>query len=287
MDELARAASPDVAVITNIGPVHLEGLGSMENVAKEKFKLVRGLASTGDAIVPANAPHLNALLLEWGGRFVTFGVDKGDFRAEHVRLVAETVFEMVCPHGRQEITLKIQGRHSVANALAAAAAATAVGSTMEDVRDGLADFRPPDSRMEIVALPGNRKLIRDCYNANPQSVNAALEVLAAGGPGTQSLAVLADMAELGKHTEELHEYIGKRAAVLGINRLVFVGRFGHSFMNGFAAAGGDPRSLTLVPDQETAWDVIRVLTDAYAAILVKGSRMMKMELIADRIVGEN
>ncbi|MFH1113347.1 MAG: UDP-N-acetylmuramoyl-tripeptide--D-alanyl-D-alanine ligase [Pseudomonadota bacterium] len=287
MDELARSAAPDVAVITGIGPVHLEGLGSVENVAKEKFKLVRGLRSTGSAIVPVQAPHLNALLLEWGGRFVTFGVDRGDFRAEQIRLGTETAFEMVCPYGRQEITLKIQGRHNVSNALAAAAAAMAVGSTLQDVRDGLADFLPLDWRMEIISLPGNRKLIRDCYNANPQSVDAALEVLAAGGPARPSLAVLADMAELGGQTKELHEYIGKRAADLGIHRVVFVGRYGKFFMNGFAAAGGDLDSLTLVQDRETAWDVIREVSGSYGIILVKGSRMMKMELIADRIVGEN
>lgn len=287
MDELARAAAPDVAVITSIGPVHLKGLGSMENVAKEKFKLARGLSSSGSAIVPAGDRYLDPLLAEWGGRSVTFGIEGGDFRAENVRLGPETVFDLVCPYGRQEITLRIQGRHSVSNALAAAAAAMAVGSTMDDVREGLYDCRPPDSRLEIVALSGNRTLIRDCYNANPQSVSAALEVLAGRGAGTGSLAILGDMAELGEHTEELHEYIGGKAAALGVNRLVFVGKYGQYFRNGFASAGGDPGSLTLVPDKEAAWDVIRLLEGAYGTILVKGSRMMKMELIADRIVGEN
>jgi len=287
MDNLARAAAPDVAVITSIGPVHLEGLGSMENIAEEKFKLVLSLSSTGSAIVPASDRYLDPLLSEWRGKSVTFGIARGDFRAENVRLGPETVFELVCPYGRQEIALKIQGRHSVSNALAAAAAAMAVGATMDDVRGGLGDCRPPDSRMEIVELPGNRTLIRDCYNANPQSVNAALEVLAGKGADAGSLAVLGDMAELGKHTEEFHEYIGGRAAILGINRLVFVGRYGQFFMNGFASAGGDPKSLTLVPDKETAWDVIRLFAGEFGTILVKGSRMMKMELIADRIVGEN
>ncbi len=287
MDELARAAAPDVAVVTGIGPVHLEGLGSIENVAKEKFKLVRGLSTTGRAIVPVNDRYLNPLLSEWGGRFVTFGIDSGDFRSENVRLGSETVFDLVCPFGRQGITLEIQGLHNVSNALAAAASAMAVGATMDDVRAGLGDFRPPDSRMEIVALPRNRSLIRDCYNANPQSVNAALEVLAGRSSNAGSLAVLGDMAELGERTEELHEYIGERAAVLRIDRLVFVGQYGRFFMNGFASAGGDPKCLTLVPDRETAWDVVRMLVGEYDTILVKGSRMMKMELIADHIAGEN
>ncbi|MDQ7784657.1 MAG: UDP-N-acetylmuramoyl-tripeptide--D-alanyl-D-alanine ligase [Desulfomonilaceae bacterium] len=287
MDELSRAASPDVAVITNIGPVHLEGLGSIENVAREKFKLVRSLSSTGSAVVPAYDPYVEPLVSEWGGRFVTFGVDRGDYRAEDVRLGAETFFELVCPHGRREIRIKIQGRHNVANALAAAAAAMAVGATLDDVREGLADFLPPDSRMEIVPLPGNRTLIRDCYNANPQSVTAALEVLAGSGASERSLAVLGDMAELGPRSRELHEYIGGRAAVLGISRLVFVGRYGRFFMDGFTSAGGHPERLTVVPDKETAWDVVRLLAGEYGIILVKGSRAMKMELIADRIVGEN
>ena len=185
MDYLARAARPDVAVITTIGPVHLEGLGSVENVAAEKFKLVRRLSADGTAVVPAQDPLLSPLLDGWKGKCVTFGIETGDFRAHDVRFGTRTVFQLISPYGKQEITLAIHGRHNVCNALAAAAAAMAVGASEDDVREGLAGVQPPDLRMELISLPGGRTLIRDCYNANPQSVKAALEVLAERGAGLQ------------------------------------------------------------------------------------------------------
>lgn len=287
MDRLARAALPDVAVITTIGPVHLEGLGSIENVAREKFKLVRGLTSHGTAVVPAGNEYLAPLLKDCPGKLVTFGIEEGDFRAEQVRLGEKTEFEMISPYGSQRIELRIAGRHNVANALAAAAASLAAGAEMDDVAEGLNEFLPPALRMEILPLHEHRTLIRDCYNANPQSMQAALEVLASTGGGETTLAVLADMMELGDRADELHAEVGRQAARLGISRLVFVGNYGSSFCNGFISAGGDAGAVTLCPDKEAAWSLIKPSLEGFGAILVKGSRATKMELISDRILEEN
>jgi UDP-N-acetylmuramoyl-tripeptide--D-alanyl-D-alanine ligase len=287
MDHLSRAAGPDVSVITSIGPVHLEGLGSVENVAKEKFKLVEALTSGGTAVVPAGNRYVSPLVREWGGRSITFGIEEGDFRASNVRMGINTVFEMISPYGREEITVNIPGRHSISNALAAAASTLAVGITPKDVREGLGEFLPPNLRMELITLSGNRTLIRDCYNANPQSMSAALEVLADRQKDGKTLAVLGDMAELGRYAEDLHEGTGRKAAALGIDRLVFVGQYGEFFMNGFTSAGGDSGNLTLVSDKDTAWSEIVSELMSFRTILVKGSRMMKMERIADWIAKEN
>jgi len=286
MDFLARAAAADVAVITTIGPVHLEGLKSIENVAREKFKLARSLRPEGTAVIPAENEFLEPLAGKVSCRVVTFGIDRGDFRAEDLTLGRQTRFRMIAPVGDQDVTLQIHGRHNVANALAAMAACVAVGVPLSAGAAALREFRPPSLRMEVLTLSGDRTLIRDCYNANPQSMAAALEVLATAGSGSKTLALLADMKELGEQTEKLHSDMGQVAARLDIDRMVFVGDFGASFAEGFLAAGGDSRKLTLAADKETAWNIIEPDLANFGAVLVKGSRAMRMELIADRIVQE-
>jgi UDP-N-acetylmuramoyl-tripeptide--D-alanyl-D-alanine ligase len=287
MDSLARAASPDVAVITTIGPVHLEGLGSIENVAREKFKLVQGMSTLGTAVVPAGNPYLQPLIRNVSYAVVTFGMEQGDFRAENIRYGVQTEFELKSPAGSQGIRLQIPGRHNVANALAAAAACSAAGIGLDVVSRSLSRFSSPAWRMEILSLNGDRTLIRDCYNANPQSMKAALEVLARRGTGSRTLAILADMAELGEQSARLHEEVGKEAAMLGIDRLIFVGANGRFFADGYISAGGDASAVTLAQDKESAWNAISPDLGNFGSILVKGSRLMKMETVADRILEEN
>jgi UDP-N-acetylmuramoyl-tripeptide--D-alanyl-D-alanine ligase len=286
MDSLARAASPDVAVITTVGPVHLEGLGSIENVAREKFKLARALNSGGSLVIPAGNPYLEPLASDCSCKVITFGLEQGTFWAENITCGEQTIFQMHSPAGAQEIRLPIPGRHNVANALAAAAAVWALGVSLNDVAEILGEFVPPAWRMEILSLPGNRSLIRDCYNANPQSVRAALEVLASRRTTARTLAILADMMELGEKSEQLHARIGMDAAELGIDQVVFVGHFGRFFADGYVSAGGDAHSVTLVPDKEGAWDLIGSNVNGFGTILVKGSRLMKMETLASRILEE-
>ncbi|MBI5252648.1 MAG: UDP-N-acetylmuramoyl-tripeptide--D-alanyl-D-alanine ligase [Desulfomonile tiedjei] len=284
MDDLVAAASPHVAVITNVGPVHLEGLGTIENVAREKFKLVQGVDSRGAGVIPAENPYLKPLLNECSCRIVTFGIESGEFRAESVALGNDTIgFKMNSPAGKREVNLRMQGRHNVANALAAFAACSEIGVPLDEIAAALNEFQSPALRMEIVTLHGARILIRDCYNANPQSMKAALEALAhRSNPG--KLAILADMAELGEYTEALHAEVGGEAARLGIDRIIFVGSFGKAFASGYAAAGGLSERLTLAGDKDEAWKLIYPDLDRFGAILVKGSRVMKMETMADRIM---
>jgi UDP-N-acetylmuramoyl-tripeptide--D-alanyl-D-alanine ligase len=286
MDHLARAACPDVAVITTIGPVHLEGLGTIENVAREKFRLARHTRKGGKAVVPFDDPHLKPLLKECSVEMVSFGIEEGDFRAADIRSGVETTFEMITPLGNRHIRLNLPGRHNVGNSLATAAACTAIGVSLNDVEQGLREFTTPSLRMEIINLPGNRILIRDCYNANPQSVSAALDVLSERGRQTRTLALLADMAELGGESERLHRAIGAKAAHAGVDLVVFLGSFGGSVEEGFLSGGGYPSSFVRAADREEAWSAIRDRLNNFGAILVKGSRVTRMELVADRILEE-
>ncbi|MCA1959587.1 MAG: UDP-N-acetylmuramoyl-tripeptide--D-alanyl-D-alanine ligase [Desulfomonile sp.] len=288
MDYLARAALPNVAVITTVGPVHLEGLGSVEGVAKEKFKLVRGLRPSGTAVLPADNPYIEHHAKTAQCRVVRFGFDQGDFRAKNVRMLGdETQFRMITSGGEIDVSIRVPGRHNVVNALAAAAAVISIGVNLEDVARALAEFTAPSGRMETVALPGGRVLLRDCYNANPQSVAAALNVLTGRGSGRRTLAVLGTMMELGDQTEALHAEMGRLAAELGVHRVVFVGSFGSAFADGFGKVGRDAREVALAADHDEAWKIIAPELGAFSVILVKGSRAMKMENIADRIVKEN
>ncbi len=283
---LARAACPNISVITTVGPVHLEGLKTVENVASEKFQLVRVLGSAGVAVVPFKNPYLEPLLKDCSCQVVTFGLEAGDFHAADAEISATTRFRMITPFGEEAVALSVPGSHNIVNALAAAAASLAAGANLKVVAEALINFKPVAWRTEILPLPRNRALIRDCYNANPQSVAAALELLAARGKGP-NLALLADMMELGNSSEALHAELGRRAAELRINRLIFVGDFGQAFERGFIAAGGDARALTLVPDKESAGEVILPDIGQFETILVKGSRKTEMETLADRILEEN
>ncbi len=284
MEILARTASPDVAVIISVGPVHLEGLGSVENVAREKFGLVRALPPHGTAVIPAGHPQLGILVGESPCRVCFFGIESGDFRAEHVQLGERTSFTMIYPGGTCRITLGVPGIHHICDALAAAAACWAVGVPVDEIVAALERFSAPKWRMETVPLDSGRILIRDCYNANPDSMAAALEVLAGTRGSGRTLAILADMRELGEHAAELHQGLGRKAADLGIDAVVFVGAYREFFSRGFLDAGGSPERLIAAEDKEAAWEALNESVSGYSAILVKGSRFMRMEVIADRIV---
>jgi UDP-N-acetylmuramoyl-tripeptide--D-alanyl-D-alanine ligase len=273
-------------VIATIGPVHLEGLGSVENVAREKFKLVSVLTDKGIAVVPAGNPWLEPLIEDCSCQVVTFGIEKGDYRVGNMVSGEETVFELISPAGTQEMRLSVPGRHNVANCLAAAAACVGIGTKLPDVAEALAGFTPPTWRMEVVQLSGDRTLLRDCYNANPLSVGVALEVLASKRQRPK-LALLADMMELGDRSAQLHEEIGREAARLGIDRLVHVGAFGDAVARGFVAAGGDADAVTVAPNKEIAWEAIAPTVKSFGTVLVKGSRVMRMEFLANLISEEN
>lgn len=283
---LAHACAPDVAIITNIGPVHLEGLGSMDTVAREKFRLVEGMKPGGTAVLPAREPLLTDPASRWGANVLSFGIEEGDCRVRRFEPGPSTFIEMETPWGVIEVTLPLPGRHNVTNVLAAAAACLSIGVHIDDIPAGLAGFTAPQWRMETLSRAGGGALIRDCYNANPQSMAAALEVLTNGSFAGKTMAVLADMMELGEQAATLHEELGSLAARLGVDRVVYVGTYGPSFARGFEDGGGASHGLSLSTDQEAAWRVIRDEAGEYGAILVKGSRAMAMEAIAERILKE-
>jgi UDP-N-acetylmuramoyl-tripeptide--D-alanyl-D-alanine ligase len=279
--ELTAICEPDVGVITNIGPVHLEQMGSLEGVAQAKAELLVGMRDGGVAVVPSDEPLLEPYLrgeLE----VVTFGPG-GDVHFEGASLrsgrVPDAVPErhvVVAGADRFELELPFDSRHNLLNTLAAVAAARAVG-----VRpDGRVDVRFGALRGERVLLDRGATVVNDCYNANPLSMRAALDDLATQEPAGRRVAVLGDMLELGPGEREHHKEIGAYAASAGVDVLIAVGPRSAAMLDTF---GGEAHA---VEDAAAAAALATELVGPGDVVLVKASRGVGLEAVAEALAGE-
>jgi UDP-N-acetylmuramoyl-tripeptide--D-alanyl-D-alanine ligase len=278
---LARICRPEVGVVTNIGDTHLEFMKDRHGVAQEKAELLQALPEKGAAVLNADDPLVMAIGSTYApARRVTFGLEqKAEVFATDVEDagLAGSRFRLM---GKYEVTLPIPGRHNVANCLAACAGAYAMGMWPGDMPEAIARLKPLPMRLRVVRL-GDTTLIEDCYNANPQSVGAALEVLQQCGPVDRRIAFLGDMLELGESAQAQHEAIGRKVGAL-VNRLILVGPLGEHTAKGASAVGLTQiwRFRTAVQAREALFDII----GRGDTILVKGSRAMAMEIISQEIV---
>jgi UDP-N-acetylmuramoyl-tripeptide--D-alanyl-D-alanine ligase len=277
---LARICRPETGVITNIGDTHLEFMKDRDGVAQEKAELLQALPEKGAAVLNADDPMVMALGAAYApARRVTFGVARpADVFATDVRDdgLSGSRFKLV---GEHEVALPIPGRHNIANCLAACAAAHAMGMWLGDMPAAIAGLKPLPMRLRVLRF-GQTTLIEDCYNANPQSMRAALEVMRhESAPGT-CIAFLGDMLELGEQSASQHEALGREVGRF-VSRLVLVGPMGESVERGARQAG-----LSQVRRFETSEQARDALFDFVSegdTILVKGSRAMAMELVSQEI----
>ena len=282
IDLLSRLVSPDVGIITNVGPAHLEFLGSMDMVAEAKAEMLGNLKSDGTAVFNADDRYFGTLRKRWNGRVISFGIDsRADVLASDIRQDKDfTDFTLTAGGSKIKVRLRTVGRHNVYNALAAAAAALAAGMSLDAVKSGLDDFAPVALRSELKLIHG-RTVLADYYNANPGSVQAALETLISLRTGMQSIAVLGDMLELGNATDEAHKEIGRTAARLGVNVLITGGALSKYIVEGAAEAGMTKSRLFAAGSHAEAADLLRKHSKNDDAVLIKGSRGMKMEKILE------
>jgi UDP-N-acetylmuramoyl-tripeptide--D-alanyl-D-alanine ligase len=282
IDLLARLVSPDVGVITNVGPAHLEFLGTMDRVAEAKAEVLGNLKTDGAAVLNADDRYFETLRKKWSGRVISFGIEAGaDVSASDIRQDKDfTDFTLSVADQKVKVRLRTVGRHNIYNALAAAAAATAAGMTLDAVKYGLDDFAPVAMRSELKLVHG-RTVLADYYNANPGSVKAALETLVSLRTGMQSIAVLGDMLELGDATEEAHREIGRTAARLGISVLIAVGALSKYMLEGAYERGMPKNRLFAAGSHTEAADLLKKHSKNGDAVLIKGSRGMKMEKILE------
>ncbi len=288
---LCGIAPPRIGVVLNVGAAHAGEFGSREATAQAKGELVEALPVDGLAVLNADDPLVRAMSARTQARVLLTGTGPGcDVRAEDVSLddQARARFRLHTPSGSVAVRLGLHGAHQVGNALAAAAVALEVGLAPEQVAEGLA-ATPAASRwrMEVTERPDGIVIVNDAYNANPDSVRAALDALATiGGGSRRTWAVLGEMLELGPDGERLHEQLGEHARALGIDRLVAVGAGARPFQAGFQSGSpsGSPSGGDWVPDLATALETLRAGLSADDVVLVKASRAVGLDRLAAQLL---
>lgn len=285
---LTRMARPDIGVITNIGPAHIGELGSMDAIMEAKGELVAELPAGAKAVLNADDDRCRILARRHdrsgNGAVIFFGrsADAG-VRAEDVREEADGVsFDLVMGmNGKTErvrVALAAAGEFMVSNALAAAAVGGLAGLMPDEVARGLALARPVAGRLVVLPTPAGVTFIDDTYNANPESVKAALSTLVRRAGKHRAMAVLGDMFELGEAAGRLHREVGRHAGGLGLFRLVVVGPHGAELAEG-ARMAGMAADRVIVADHEEAVEFLSALLADGDWVLVKGSRGMVMEKV--------
>ncbi len=278
--ELTTVVPPTIGVVLNVGLAHVGFLGSIDAVGAAKRELVEGLAPNGLAVLNADDPRVRAMA-DAAGRHTFYGLT-GDaaVRAERVRLhgITGSHFRLISPRGEAEVFLRLPGRHSVSNALAAAAVALEFGFEPADIAAGLHGFRPPPGRMNTVSGRRGANVIDDSYNASPGSMRAALEVLRLAPRGSLRVAVLGDMLELGSLAESAHEEVGLWAGQ-SADHVIAVGEYARKIVAAAQTAGRPPERAVAVESLEEATARIEPLLGPETVVLVKGSRGMQMEQI--------
>lgn len=275
---LTQLARPDVAVINNAGTAHIGELGSRENIARAKGEIFAGLHAEGTAVINADSPFADYWRgLNAGRRVLTFGLHAtADVRADNLSLAAESTFQLHYQGASVTLTLPVPGQHNVMNALAAAAASLAAGASLTDIEQGLQQFGGVKGRLQIKTAANGARVIDDTYNANPDSMKAALDVLR--GYTQPTWFVMGDMGELGADAEAMHGMVGDYARQAGVAHFYGLGQYSRAAVLAFGDHGRHFDSVeTLIADlqqQTTASDVV----------LVKGSRFMKMERVVDGLV---
>ena len=275
---LAEIARPDVGVVTNVGPTHLEGLKSIEGVAAAKAELLDGLAEGGLAVLNWDDRWVRRMA-GWGSyRVVSFGRSKdADLRAVNVRLTSEGVAFTV---GRTAFSIRVPGKHNVHNALAAIAVALRFRLAIEEVARSLARFELPPLRLERRTVAGV-DILCDCYNANLLSVRGAIEELSARRGAGRIVFVFGGMAELGDRSEELHERVGRLAARKGIDVLVTIGAEAAGAALAAVKAGMRASAVFRVDDIGGAGALLSEIVWPGDRVLFKASRRARLEELVE------
>ncbi|MDX2227116.1 MAG: UDP-N-acetylmuramoyl-tripeptide--D-alanyl-D-alanine ligase [Verrucomicrobiae bacterium] len=275
---LMQVVGPEVGVVSNVGPVHIENFETESAIAQEKAVVARGIPATGTVVLNADDAWFSAVRQGVIAPVVTVGLrQKADFSAQSLRTTSSGVeFEIEHAGRRVAARISVFGRHMVANALMAVAAGSAMGVDLEAAVRGLSKAELPKMRLEPMTIRGV-SVINDAYNANPVSMRAGLQTLAALEVSGRRMAVLGDMRELGAMTEAAHRQLGRDAVEAGVSALYVTGSCGHWTLEGAREAGLSAAAAHFAESAEALAKKINETAREGDAVLVKGSRGAKME----------
>ncbi|MBW2435494.1 MAG: UDP-N-acetylmuramoyl-tripeptide--D-alanyl-D-alanine ligase [Deltaproteobacteria bacterium] len=277
---LAQICAPDIAVVTNVGPAHLEGLGSLDGVMREKEQLIKHLKAGGKAALNADDRRVYQMARRTDRQVLLFGLSE-DAAIRATELDEKTggiSFRLHLPDEHLTVSLNVPGQFMVLNALAAAAVGHLLKLSAGEIKAGLESFEPVWGRMDIFETASGIHIIDDTYNANPESMKAAVTTLRTLRRNSRSLFVAGDMLELGEQSEALHKQVGAWAAAANIDKLLLTGEFASAVAAGAMNAKMKPADIF----SGTRDEIITTLKQSLKSgdwVLIKGSRGARMETI--------
>jgi UDP-N-acetylmuramoyl-tripeptide--D-alanyl-D-alanine ligase len=272
---LARIAQPEIGVVTNVAPVHLEFFDSLASIARAKYELIESLPSSGTAVLNADDEYVSQFGRDFKGKVVRYGTRAGsDVYAENIksRGAEGSEFDVVIAGAREHVCLPLVGEHNVLNALAAVAVGLARGLKLQEAVGALATLSAADKRGQVLQL-GNITVINDCYNSNPKALNAMVDALTAMN-AKRRIVVAGEMLELGPAGEEMHRTAGQHAAEKKIDVLIGVRGLAQAMVESAQNAGTQAEFLT-TPEEAGEW--LARETRAGDVVLLKASRGVKLE----------
>jgi UDP-N-acetylmuramoyl-tripeptide--D-alanyl-D-alanine ligase len=288
--QLAQTAEPEIGVVTNVAPAHLEFFDSIDSIARAKRELIENLKPPATAVLNQDDPRVRSFVEGFGGRTVTFGFGR---EAQIQGLDWQDVgrggsrLRVKGPGLECDFNLHLPGRHNAENLLAAIAAASLFDISPADLQRAVASLHNLPQRGEIVDLRGGTVLVNDSYNSNPLAMERMLETLAAWPGARRRIAVAGEMLELGAASPELHRALGRKCAALGIDWVIAVRGDARFFLEGAAEAGMAVERMRFFPDVFEAAEFCRAIIQPGDVVLVKGSRGVQMEKIIDALCAAN
>lgn len=282
---LARIAAPDAAIITNIGVAHIEFMGSREAIAQEKGALAEAVGADGLVILNADDPFSESIAKRTGAKIIFAGINSGAVRAEDISQSASgSEFTILEGAHRCRAQLPVPGMHMVQNAILAVAAARAFGISIEEAATGLASTPLTKARLQMREIRGVQ-FLDDSYNANPESMKAALRTLVELDAEGKRIAVLGHMGELGEQAARGHAEVGEAAAELGIDQLITLGDLSAGISDAAKAAGLQATQNVATPEE--AAELLEENTSPGDLVLVKGSRTARTERVLEAFVNRH
>ncbi|GGL84969.1 UDP-N-acetylmuramoyl-tripeptide--D-alanyl-D-alanine ligase [Streptomyces fumigatiscleroticus] len=286
---LTELTPPRIGLVLNVGSAHIGEFGGKEQIAQAKGELVEALPEDGAAILNADDPLVRAMASRTKAKVILFGESgEADVRAENVRLTdtGQPSFRLHTPSGASDVTMRLYGEHHVSNALAAAAVAHELGMSADEIAVALSEADSLSRwRMEVTERPDGVTIVNDAYNANPESMRAALRALVAMGKGRRTWAVLGRMAELGDEALAEHDAVGRLAVRLNVSKLVAVGGREAAWLQlGAYNEGSWGEESVHVSDAQAAVDLLRSELRPGDVVLVKASRSVGLESVAQALL---